>query len=297
MNSAIPSFIYLLQLQIGQVSSLRIAANNEKNTSNVRSAAIFVQLHHVDKWPELRTCVENVASAGKARNGQKISVALFVGMDDEHKEISSDVQELRSSSGLAEARVEVVKNVGADIGQFLQQVQLRKPEANYDLLLKVHSKSDPTWRHAQIDGLCGNSSKVEEIFAQFEDQAELGMIGPPTMTWNIHTNPRDAWGGKYRYFLYPGERHIQKYYHDIYPNDVLDKERYRVVAGSAFWSRYGPIVANTELRAASLEWLPTMPTKHKPGAPSTGEEGENLMHSLERVIPTMVKAHYGLEVI
>ena len=261
---------------------------------------------------------------------------MFVAIDrktsqwtPETRAIVKDVQKLRNSSGLAEARTEVVKNIGADIGQFLQQILSRKPAVEYDILLKIHSKSDGVWLRSQIDGLCGSISKVEEIFLQFEDQAKLGMIGPPAMTWNTDTDPLAAccieakpdeiaqrdkiqlefdqfcmcehrpciWlSCRYNDFLYPGEKWIQKTYHDIYPAETLVKEHYRVVVGSAYWSRYGPLVANEKLRAAASAWLEKMPGHYKAGS-RADDDADRVLHSLERVLPTMVRAHYGLEVI
>jgi len=282
---------------------LRIADENTGDSPTVQSVAIFAQMHNVTLWPELRKCVEHVAQAGTARDGQGFSVSLFLSLTNKHEEISKDVQDLRQSSGLAEAGVTVVSNLGADIGQFLQQIQLTKPTTHFDLLLKIHSKSDPGWRRSMLDSMCGDVSHIADIVSKFEKRPEVGMIGPPGHTMTLN---RRQHGVSPQVVAYPGGGELQRTYQKIYPDEHLIQGNICLIAGSSFWSRGDPFLANVELRTAIPQMLPLLPSDHKTGKlctrgarghRDTGSEGCYIMHSLERVLPSMVKAHYGLEVI
>ena len=59
-----------------------------------------------------------------------------------------------SLQGFSQIIVQTVKNRGADVGQFLQQIQATTVQ-NFDAILKIHTKSDRQHRQWMLSHLCG----------------------------------------------------------------------------------------------------------------------------------------------
>lgn len=261
----------------------------ETPSGKVRSIAIVAQMHNVALWPELAKCIATVAEIRRAPQRQNLSIDLHLSLTGENNTISDRVQRLRAKVGLEEASVTVVSNLGADIGQFLQQVQIigkhnsTSKFKHYDLLLKIHSKTADVWRKHMMDALCGHARNVENLVRTFEKQQNIGMVGSGMQT--------------FRHNLLPSKGHIKHAYRNIYPGERLSEKDYRLVAGSWFWSRAAPFLENSNLLATIPAWLRVFPrVYHTAQTCAANDAGCNLMFALERVFPTMIKAHFHLDV-
>lgn len=313
-------------LGIAFSSSLRFNVAPQ-NTAGIRTVAVFVQMANPTFWPSMKQCIENIAKAGTAPHRLGFQIALHLALVDQNEVINMvlrspkkkslkikekftqiwrDVQVFRHSNIFALTNIVTVNNTGADVGEFLQQVQSVDPTANYDLLLKVHSKTKREWRELMLKSLCGSASKVENIFSKFDEDAKLGMVGPRSLTWTYDTPANESFGGMaFSGFRDPIiETNFQRTWQKIYPNDIPTRDHYRIVAGTCFWSRYAPLVANKELRAAIPQLMVNLPHGHITGETceegdltATEYEGCRDMYSLERVFPTIIKAKWNLEVL
>lgn len=85
-------------------------------------------------------------------------------------------------SVLPKAHVHLVENRGADIAPFLNTLSKLKP-SDYDLVLKLHSKSDDTIRMQHLSRLVPSKEGLSAILKEFNDDQRLGMVG--AMPW-IH---------------------------------------------------------------------------------------------------------------
>ena len=122
------------------------------------NVAIFVQVGNTDGavWQDLYACIANVALS--QRNDRNTTghryLSLFVStLDPGH----ANLLRINASSlqGFLQIIVQTVKNRGADVGQFLQQIQATTVQ-NFDAILKIHyTKSDRQHRQWMLTHLCG----------------------------------------------------------------------------------------------------------------------------------------------
>lgn len=47
----------------------------------------------------------------------------------------------------------------------------------YDYILKIHTKSDPFWRHELLDPISGHTDRVFQVIENFIEKPQIGMIG------------------------------------------------------------------------------------------------------------------------
>lgn len=262
----------------------------------VGSVAIFLQMANVELWPELRTCIQHVASAGNLRRG--FSTSLHVALIQADQQSMTSVKEFQAQAGLVDVNVSIVENKGADWGEFLQQILMHEPIAKYDLLLKLHSKTQTDWRRKIFDSLCGSPEQVEGIFSLFDKNQTVGMIGPDRLTWTWDTKNEESFNGYADWGFRNDnmEDHVRTTWNKIYGLETPRRENLRMSAGSMFWSRYAPLVLDEELRRSVPLLMRGFPTHHK-SREGCKDEACYAMYALERVIPTSIKHKYGLDVI
>ena len=132
------------------------------------AVAVFVQAASGgDAWGDMVQCARHVASAG-ALASPCVAVDLYVSIPEGYGAPSRESAAAMASevAGIREARRVVVSrpdNIGADVGQFLAQLVETQKE-RYDLLLKVHTKSNLMWRGKVMESLCGSPEQVLSIW-------------------------------------------------------------------------------------------------------------------------------------
>jgi len=261
--------------------------------------AVFAQVFNQTIWGEIRDCIANVGQARGAR-----TVDVYVAVVREAPGIAAELQRLQDDGTVSRAAVQLVRNQGADIGQFMQQIQ--EPRGKYDLVLKMHSKTGNMWRKSMLGSLCGSPDQVESIWQQFEGNTNLGIVGPPAWTWTYPSDVKETLrskllGSEAQTDWVPPKR-MQNWmkvaWGVIYPCEILtdfpDPKQFGLLAGSTYWSRAYPLLENDALRKA----IPMFLEMFGQQGYHTGCDTEpcHHMYALERVIPTMIKARFGLEI-
>ena len=144
----------------------------------------------------------------------------------------------------AGAGLEILKtmNAGADVGQFLNQLsRTLERTTRYDFVLKMHSKTDATWRQRSIATLCGSTEQVHSLYAAFEGNPSLGVVAPQGTVFHANTPITGLWDHlRHRYF--EGKHTVADAF-DVWPLDG----RLRCVDVRRELSMYGSIVALTTL--------------------------------------------------
>jgi len=85
-------------------------------------------------------------------------------------------------------------NEGLDVGQFLKQLAMSNAEhQKYDLILKIHSKTDDVWRQHSLSALCGSAEQVQALYRAFDDHPELGLVAPQGTLFQAASPPKAVW--------------------------------------------------------------------------------------------------------
>mmetsp|Transcript_38596 Transcript_38596/g.110434 ORF Transcript_38596/g.110434 Transcript_38596/m.110434 type:complete len:427 (+) Transcript_38596:114-1394(+) len=283
----------------GEGRSGRAPEGAEAPLQRTDRIAVFAQVFNHTIWGEIRDCIANVGQARGAR-----TVDVYVAVVREAPGIAAELQRMKDSGSVSQAAVQLVRNQGADIGQFMQQIQ--EPRGKYDLVLKMHSKTGNMWRKSMLGSLCGSPDQVESIWQQFEGNTNLGIVGPPAWTWTYPSDVKETLrskllGSEAQTDWVPPKR-MQNWmkvaWGVIYPCEILtdfpDPKQFGLLAGSTYWSRAYPLLENDALRKA----IPMFLEMFGQQGYHTGCDTEpcHHMYALERVIPTMIKARFGLEI-
>jgi len=262
-------------------------------------AAIFVQVANTSVWPELRDCIRNVAEAARHRSDLSkldLHVALTrtdATLEDEVRRMPAEIR------GVSNAFVSVVQNRGADIGEFMQQVQYvhqHSSNFSYDLILKIHSKSSRgNWRRRMLNTLCGSPDQARTIFGMFGERPNLGLVGPYKLVWTYDTPKENVFGslGDYGFRIGDTERKMANTWDVIYPGEhsFPPRDRYLISGGSMFWVRPGPLLSD-EFQSAIPKFLSMWDDGYDRNCTTAACDH---MFALERVIPTIYYGRYRLD--
>lgn len=246
--------------------------------------AVFVQAANPSLWGDMQSCIENVAVAHSGPLDVFVSAIGKEARDSFQSSLLTS-KKLKNDKGGVKVQVAVVENKGADIGQFLQQLQKIKNEP-YDLMLKIHTKSDSKLRHWSLDSLCGDPGAVKKVMSRFASDKSLAMAGGKYMVMNwprydYHWVSAGAW--------HPTEiAAMRKAWPMISKTPMPPYSQFTIVANSFFWVR-GDQLLEGDLPKAIPALLASMPYGYKTGSSA------QTSHALERLIPTMVRSK-GLKV-
>lgn len=273
------------------------------------AVAVFVQLTDQALWPHIRECVGNVlaGAANISQRGDRFrrNVDVYIGMLNSNSTISDDARLLLQEWD-AGARFQTrlvmhdsLPNKGLDIGLFLQQLQQVNDPAQYDVLLKVHSKSSKRLRCQMLTSLCGSSEQVRQILDGFDYQSKLGFVGPWALTWTPNTNRyKDAYNRwEAGWDKWSVRAHMRNVWTFIY-NDTVEfpyEYHFLIAYGNMFWVRSAPLLQNTRLHDAVPRWLSVWTDSNVTIFNSSGRDSDwQDVVGLERVLPTLVASEYGL---
>ena len=132
-------------------------------------------------------------------------------------------------------------NKGMDIGPFLNQMKyLVEHKLHYDLLLKIHTKSNVIWKNELINPLINNIKLIKEILTS---KNNIGLIGADRWTLN-----QDRLNQQVIINLLNKLNIKNNYFKNIEPtyliNDNLNEQKIeynintKFVGGTIFWARY-----------------------------------------------------------
>jgi len=266
----------------------------------VQSIAIVAQVFNTDLWSALQPCIQNIISA---RDGRTVS--LYIALAESNQSIQQEAAQMQQAGGLAESHVSIVQNIGADIGEFLQQVQQYSASASKsDVFLKLHTKSIKPWRDIMLQSLCGNPRQVTRILSLFENEG-LGIVGPKGLTFTsdsvpanrTDTTPTTLINTDYCFGLPGAPLQLVSEYEEtwkrIYAGDTPPKV-WTICAGTWFWSRSRPILSDEHLLAAIPQFLQAWGTRYYGHYEDCKTAGCKSIFAFERVLPTIARQNLSV---
>lgn len=284
-----------------------------KTISEKPEIALFIQVGHMNAttWSYLSSCIENVAKAKILSTQTSIfynlqkninvlvnnfNVDLYISfnslVDVKHRLRVLTELEMHKFDNIYTS---VVKNVGLDYKPFLEQMSIASSHKDYDLVLKLHSKSHRLWLSHSVQCLCGTPSHVLAIVNEFKKKNNIHMIVPHGLTFGINT-PLDRIYPLLieKYYTHaplsaafdPGMvTQMENFYQTVFNNPLnVDPQNLRIVAGSIFWARFEalyPLKFSTVLKTMAHQFTNRYIDNH------------GIEHVMERVIPTMIIKHGG----
>lgn len=290
-----------------------------------RYAAVMIQVGNSDLWDDMLMCVANVAAAvpdgfaldvyvsyprdDQATTMLRPSSSMSSGINDgpaidQYPKLEDRVREsLKGLSRIDQLHISRFDQKGADVSQFLKQVQSMiisasgRSESDYEVILKQHTKADDVWRQRNVESLCGTPEQVKSIWNQFEADPNLGIVaplgtafGPYTPTSHIfpHISQKYGWldsngSGPQDAFdetTIKNMRELQTIMHGR-GSVPFENDHLTFVAGSAYW-----------IRRQVLEQDELMKVWHHFYGKVAKEDSEILAmeHALDRLIPTWTVA-------
>lgn len=128
------------------------------------SLAIFFHLGNPRLWDEFRPYLDLVQSLSHP-------VDIYITYQKQ-SEVLDEIRHLYPGVILLEALL------GCDVGgQMLMTHHAIQKNKHYDYVLKMHTKTDPTWRRELMDSICGSKEQIQKVFDMFESKPNIGMIG------------------------------------------------------------------------------------------------------------------------
>jgi len=264
------------------------------NHAKLPRFAVFVQLGYLHLWEELHDCTVNAAAAAKQLD-TTIDVYITSLDGGDIGEASSIVSQFKLISAVNKVEHSVVPNRGADVGQFLHQLNhFHFLEAEYDLILKIHTKKDSIWRERALQSMCGTREHVHSILREFTDRySEVDMIAPLGTKFGPTTPPDEIFNHITRLYGWDGlvsgpneafdrdtVQEMKKYHRIFYPNShtLYDKDL-TIVAGTIFWIR---------VSALPLKQMLSVQDEIYAGMTSGYRDNGGIEHVLERLFPTNI---------
>ena len=218
-----------------------------------KRVAIFMQVASDSRQivDELCQCIANVAAVP----ARKLDVHISLAGKGRSEPAVLERLRMRLATDLAQKRAAVrilrVANAGADVGQFLKQMRRSSARHDeYDLILKIHSKTSSAWRERSLQALCGTPEQVQALYAAFERDPSLGVVAPQGTVFHKNTPLEGVWVHiRQRYFknlplASAFDDNTVNLMHKIdallFPNDPPFRHPV-IAAGTQFWMRSGAL--------------------------------------------------------
>lgn len=183
--------------------------------------AVHLHIYYAEMWPKMRAYLTNMGD---------YPYDLYVTLVGEHPELERELERFRP--GVIHWRVE---NRGYDVGpftDFLNRVDL----AQYDLILKLHTKNDTAttltwvnfrcvtrkwWSRMLLDALLGSRKRFADNIRIFERESDVGMVGSAHLTTSRSFH----------------KQHVKELLHACMDKLGYRNWRFRFVAGTMFMVR------------------------------------------------------------
>ncbi|CAB9529679.1 expressed unknown protein [Seminavis robusta] len=295
------------ELKLAQRRATQVSAINEKTSfqSLIHTQqtiklkiALLLQIGNTDLWPEMLTCITNIATAAKL-SSTAIDIYISLHENTRPNDLTNIQYSVSNLKGIKQIEYIFVQNRGADVEPFLRQIlQISKKE--YDILLKLHTKSDLIWRERAIQSLCGTPEHIISIWKHLSSNANVDMVVPLGTVFSSYTDPRNVFPHLKRKYNLRGKTDFAKVFdndtisaikrvHDVLflPSNnrgeyvKLNDNNLTIVAGTIFWVRMDVL--------RSLNYISTLVNLYEEF--SLGySDNKALEHILERLIPTEIVA-------
>lgn len=289
--------------------------NNNKPPIPLKpTLAIFLQLGQYSDtiWKALLRCIRNICEARRFHIDPKLLQHQWTDYAyrettpsdnfnlDIHISFISEifnhrdriVKSLRRLQGFDNIFTTKVINLGLDVKPFLEQIT--KSAKKYDLVMKLHSKSDKVWLKHTTECLCGTPSHVLSIIHEFQTKNSISMIAPHGFTFSptthkskLHPHLVDKYFLKHAVAIAFDSEMVRKMtimYRFLF-GEHLDKEYFRIVAGTMFWVRFDSL---QQLKVEDIlrHFSVTFASQYK----SNG----GIEHVMERLLPSIIVKQGGL---
>lgn len=269
--------------------------------------AIFLQLGvNLSLLPDMTTCLANVASVVFSRDSldsvkQPLGLDLYVSVLQEDARKVGSIKDFYQSILPTSSNIYITStpNVGADIGAFLAQLkQMNQHKGNdkseYDLYLKLHTKTDPIWQERMLESLCGTVEQVESIL-DMNGHGDWGrgqpimvgamgtMFGPTTPLNKIfpHISNKYQWTDARPAFDDDTIKQMNEIKHKLEGNsEDFTHDQISIAAGTWFWINHEGL-------------KPYLWAKQSLGLSAGYIENGGIEHAIERVFPSMVLSNGG----
>jgi len=285
-------------LQVHRASAKGISVGGlgrDEESQAIQRVGVFFQVANISVWPEMFQCLQAVVEAEAADVGVHISTHSSSGDISALKNDVTTLQRWNTANSAHDMSVQFssTDNIGLDIGPFLSQLQESYSSTNkapYDVVLKMHTKSDTEWRRLGLQSLCGTKFHVKAILNNFATRPKLGMIAPVGTVFSAETKTSDiAPVIADKYFqgsdvvgegAFAGNvPRLQSLLGQISPEHKDDAVPFVVVAGSMYWVRYEDLKPGALVQA-----LPEI-QKHLTRGYA---EDSGIEHAVERFIPSLI---------
>jgi len=224
--------------------------------------AVILHLFYTDLW-------DNVNSYLRSLEGE---FDLYVTIPFDLIQGQAIIDSIKTS--YPEARIIRFENKGRDVAPFMEIYPAIAPLYKY--ICKIHTKRslqiiDGTqWRIQLFDELLGSPERVREILAAFDQNPELGMIGPAGRAISIRSTKVPGFQA-YRKILTP--------WADTLGIQKLYRLHYHFFGGTMFWFRSEAMlpILNLNITQAHFE-------------EENGVYEGTIAHALERFFPVAIHA-------
>lgn len=288
--------------------------NNKPSIPLKPTLAIFLQLGQYSDtiWNALLHCIRNVCEARRFHIDPKllqhqwtdnayrndipsdnfnldIHISFVSEVFSHRNRIVSSLEKLKGFDNIFTTKV---INLGLDVKPFLEQIA--NSAKKYDLVMKLHSKSDKVWLKHTTECLCGTPSQVLSIVHEFQTKNSISMIaphgftfGPTTHKSKLHPYLVDKYFLKHAVAIAFDNEMIHKMtimYRFLF-GEKLEKKHLRIAAGTMFWVRFDSL---QQLKAEVIlrHFAVTFASQYK----SNG----GIEHVMERLLPSIIIKHGGL---
>jgi hypothetical protein len=249
----------------------------------------------------------NVRRAMEAE-GHGFQVFLSFRNDTDSGRISRIEKQAQSAFGSATVRSIVVENRGADIGQYLHQLQVlgrEPPEKHYDMFLKIQTKSSNKLRRECLSSLCGSVENIRKLYTGLRQTKSIGMVGPAGHVWvapwvvdphipkgtrirKASPHSHEAW-----WWRQVEVDAMNRTWEIMHPPMSFEKGAWkmaRMIADSFYWVRQEAVLNDIILHSVD-KLVESMPYGYTKGSCC------QTSHALERLMPTIAVTILGLDVV
>jgi len=219
--------------------------------------AIFFHLGNFNLWSYFHPIIDRV------QQSTSVPIDLYISYQTDHhllntiKTLYPDVILIKSVLGM---------DVG---GQLLMTIRAMELNKNYDYVLKLHTKSNTTWRNELVDPLCRSVDRIKEIYQLFQSMPNIGI-----MASNKHIHKISYWNLNRPIIMNFCKKH----------NLVYSENNHYFVAGTIFWFRWKTMVNMINNHKINLqeEYNKMLPGYHD------NNHGPTHEHSWERMFGILI---------
>lgn len=236
------------------------------------SIAAIIHLYYIDLWIEIQSYLANL---------DKFGYDLYITLSEDCESNILEAIKTQIYKMYPDAVIIECPNRGMDIGPFVSVMDhISKVGKSYDYFVKIHSKKSliasgaeegAKWRRYLYEGLLGSPTKIDRILHIFEQNPDVGMIGPRGMLIEKSSSDQAA-----------NENLNQDKMKELSRKLKVTDTTLQFFRGSMFWCRFRPMfdaIVESELSVDTFEF------GHAPD--------KSFAHAMERLFPSIIRSKGG----